>query len=200
VFKQGQMRVRWRLLWAATLGVMCLVRPMWGGPGATGDETVGEEYRQKANFLAMVPNFVEWPGDASAGGPNAFRICVFGTYPFGTELAELTRDATVVGKRVEVKWARRLTELGTCKVVFVSRSESKRYGKVLGALRGMSTLTVGETSDFLDAGGMVALETGKGELQFDVNLEAAGRAQLKISSRLLALARRVTGHAVTTRS
>jgi YfiR/HmsC-like len=190
------MRVRWRLLWAAALGVMCLVRPVRGGTGATGDGTVGEEYRLKANFLVMVPNFVEWPGDASESGTPAFQICVFGTYPFGTQLADLTRGTTVQGKRVKIKWARRLTDLGSCQVVFVSATESKRYGKVLEALRGTSTLTVGETADFLDAGGVIALEMNPDGLQIDVSLQAAEKARLKISSRLLALARRVIDHPV----
>jgi hypothetical protein len=50
---------------------------------------------------------------------------------------------------------------------------------------------VGETPEFLGAGGVVSFSKQRGKLEFDVNLDAAQRAHLKISSRMLALARRV---------
>jgi YfiR/HmsC-like len=157
------------------------------------DDSVSEEYQLKANFLAMAPNFVEWPNNASAGGAKTFQICIFGAFPFGTELAELTRRTTVVGKSVEVRWIRQEMELRSCQIVFVSRSEQKHYKKLLASMRDTSALTVGETPDFVDAGGIVSLEARSGGLEIEVNLEAAQQARLKISARLLALARRVIG-------
>jgi hypothetical protein len=52
-------------------------------------------------------------------------------------------------------------------------------------------LTVGETAEFLDAGGIVTFTMQQETLQFDVNLDGASRVHLKISSHMLALARRV---------
>jgi hypothetical protein len=54
----------------------------------------------------------------------------------------------------------------------------------------MPVLTVGETTDFLDAGGIVNFVFGE-TLQIDINAGAAARAHLKIRSSLDALARRV---------
>jgi hypothetical protein len=82
-------------------------------------------------------------------------------------------------------------ELRTCHIAFVSRSESKRYAKLLQILEGAGVLTVGETDDFLAAGGAITFSFERENLQFEVNLVAADSARLKISSRLLALARRV---------
>jgi hypothetical protein len=114
---------------------------------------------------------------------------VFGKYEFGASLTEVTRGVSVHEKRVEVKWAQRLEELGSCQVLFVSRSEQKRYSEVLEALRGRRVLTVGETPEFLGTGGTVSFLNQRESIEFDVNLGEANKAHLKISSQMLALAR-----------
>jgi hypothetical protein len=150
----------------------------------------------KANFLAKSAAFVEWPLDSPVRSVNTFRWCVYGTFSFGTTLAEMTRDLTFNGKRSEVKWIKKESQLADCQIIFVTRSEGKNYAKVLGAARPGHGLTVGETADFLDAGGMVALFTDGKAPAFEVNLGAVEAAKLKLSSRMLALARRVVNHTV----
>jgi len=162
--------------------------------GVPVQESVSAEYVWKANFLARSASFVDWPAD-SMQTVNAFRWCVFGTFSFGTTLAELTRDIVVNGKKSEVKWIHKEAELVGCQIIFVSRSEEKRYPKVLEAARAGNGLTVGETPNFLDAGGMMALLTDGKSPGFEVNLDAVQLARLKVSSRLLILARRVTNRA-----
>jgi YfiR/HmsC-like len=149
------------------------------------------EYRSKANFLATFPSFVDWPESAFSSTQAPLLICVRGDFSFGTSLAELARGALSHGRRIEVRWVHKDQELRTCHIAFVSRSESKRYAKLLQALDGAGVLTVGETDDFLAAGGAITFSFERETLQFEVNLVAAENARLKISSRLLALARRV---------
>jgi len=167
--------------------------------GAAQDPAANETV-WKANFLAKSAAFIEWPVDSPLHNANAFRWCVYGTFSFGTTLAELTRDLTFEGKRSEVKWIKKESELSGCQIIFVSRSEVKNYVKVLDAARAGRALTVGETADFLDAGGMVALFTDGKAPAFEVNLDAADAAKLKLSSRMLALARRVVNHTVAAKS
>lgn len=59
--------------------------------------------------------------------------------------------------------------------------------------------TVGETQEFLDAGGMLSFFIQGESLGFDVNLGEVNKARLRISSRMLALARRVVNQAVATK-
>lgn len=154
-------------------------------------ESTAAEYRSKANFLTTFPNFVDWPESASPSTQSPFLICVRGDFSFGTSLAELSRGAAPHGRRVEVKWTHNDHELRNCQILFVSRSESKHYAKLLQAVEGAGVLTVGETPDFLAAGGMISFAVEREALKFEVNLVAADNACLKISSRLLVLARRV---------
>jgi len=165
-----------------------------------GQNTTAPEYLAKAHYLANFPSFVEWPPEALPTGKATFLVCVFGDFSFGTSLAESTRGEIVQDRRVEVRWVHKPQELSVCQVVFVSRSEKKNYIRALEAVRGRMILTVGETPEFLDAGGVLSFSGQEGSIQFDVNLDAAKKAQLKISSRLLALARRVLNQTESAKS
>ena len=68
-----------------------------------------------------------------------------------------------------------------------------RWNEYMAAVANERVLTVGETDDFLKAGGAVCFSFERETLQFEVNLAAASGAGLKVSSRLLSLARRVVG-------
>jgi len=149
------------------------------------------EYHAKAHFLSKFPIFIEWPENTLPIAHAPFLICVFGDFSFGTLLAEKTRGTAIHERRVEIRWARKHQELKSCQILFVSRSEQKRYTQVLGAVRGQGVLTVGETAEFLDAGGIVSFTMQQEMLLFDVNLDGASKAHLKISSHMLSLARRV---------
>lgn len=124
-----------------------------------------------------------------------FLICVYGVFPFGTSLAEKTRGTAIHERRVEIRWVRKEQELKSCQILFVSRSERRRYSQVLEAVRTNDVLTVGETAEFLDAGGIVSFTMLQEVLQFDVNLDGANKVRLKISAQMLALARRVVHNA-----
>jgi hypothetical protein len=153
------------------------------------------EYHAKAHFLSKFPIFIEWPKNALPTGNAPFLICIFGDFPFGTSLAEKTRGIAIHEKPIEIRWIHRQPELKSCQILFVSRSEQKRYSEVLEAVRGQGVLTVGETPEFLDAGGIVSFTMQQEMLQFDVNLYEASKARLKISSQMLSLARRIVNRA-----
>jgi YfiR/HmsC-like len=158
------------------------------GPPARAQAT---EHREKANFLAAFPKFIDWPNTAFESGNAPLIICVFGDYLFGSSLAEITRGVLIRGRRSEIRRVRKLEELRSCHILFVSRSEAYHYGKILKAVEGASILTVGETPDFLESGGAIAFLFQGDRLQFAVNLGAAEAAHLKISAAVLALARQV---------
>ena len=165
-----------------------LVAPM---SSSCAQQTTVSEYREKANFLAAFPKFVEWPAGAFPSAEAPLLICIFGNFSFGTSLAELTRGALIRGRQVEIRWVRNEQELRTCHILFVSRSEGKRYAKIFKAILGASVLTVGETPDFMASGGAIDFLIEEDRLQFAVNIGAANNAHLRISSSMLALAHHV---------
>jgi hypothetical protein len=152
------------------------------------------EYQMKAAYLAKIPNFVQWPNREAANTANSsdvIRLCVVGSYAFGTLLAQEGNRAASTGKRMQVQWIHKTVDLRGCQIIFVSRSERSSYERTLNAAKGMNALTVGETDGFLEAGGILELNFENDTLKLHVNLEAAQASQLKLDARLLAMATRV---------
>jgi len=97
------------------------------------------------------------------------------------------------GRRVVVKRFKGLEELEFCHILFISSEMEGRMAEILDRLKGASTLTVSDIDGFARRGGMINFITVENKIQFEINVEAAERAKLQISSHLLRLARIVSG-------
>jgi hypothetical protein len=147
-------------------------------------------YRTEANYLAHFASFVEWPDTAFHDAAAPVSLCLFGNADFGNSLQELTKDVIVRGRKIEVRSVKTVALARGCHILFIGREDARRYEEIVGPLRDLPVLTVGETEDFLDAGGAIKFVFGE-TLQIDLSLKAANRAHLKVRSNLAVLARRV---------
>ena len=147
------------------------------------------EYQLKAAFLYNFTKFIDWPGESVRS--LTFQICVLGQNPFGSELTQLTDGKVIEGHPVQVLIVTNYHLARSCQVVFISASENAHMKEILSALRGRSVLTVGDSQGFVDAGGMIELLVEDERMRFEVNLHAANEARLKISAKLLSLAKAV---------
>ena len=159
--------------------------------GAAGQSGALSEYSQKATVLANLPKFVDWPAVSFPSPDAPFQVCVYGSFRFGTTLAEAVRGQTAHRRRMEVRWVRQDRDLTSCHLLFLSGLDPARITRALEIVHGGATLTVGESDDFLKLGGVVNLVSADGRTYFDVSLESAGQGPLRISSKLLVLARHV---------
>ena len=149
------------------------------------------EYQVKAAFIYNFAKFVEWPAEAFADRNAPLRVCVLGENPFGPELMRVVNGKKIGGHDVVVSSFVEPQLARGCHVLFVSASERGQIAQLLEALRGSSVLTVGETGDFVRRGGIIRFVLDEGKVRFEVNLAAGEKARLKISSKLLTLARSV---------
>ncbi len=154
---------------------------------------IATEYQIKAAFLFNFAKFVEWPPSSFSDASAPLRICVFGRDPFGDELLNITKDKTVNGRRLEVDQGVDLQAARTCQILFIGSSEKRRMKEVLASLSGTSVLTVAENEGFAEQGGMINFVLEKSRVQFEVNRKTAEQAGLKISSKLLSVAKLVVG-------
>ena len=175
-----------------TAAVALLLVCAAGGPSARAQEPPGE-YEVKAVFLLNFAKFVAWPADAFADAHAPLVIGILGDDPFGAGIDEMARGERIGGRAIVVRRLRASHKKPNCHILFVSAAERKRGARVLDLLRGSPVLTVGESGDFVADGGVVRFTKQQYRVGFDVNLDAAARARLKISSRLLTVAGRVDG-------
>jgi hypothetical protein len=149
------------------------------------------EHQVKAAFLYNFANFVEWPAVALGSPDSPLRVCVVGADPFGDALDDAFRDQVIQSRKVEVSRGRTLAAVGRCHIVFLSRSEEPRWPQLLAQLRGTPALTVADGPPLVRQGGMVNFVLEAKRVRFEINRAAAEDAGLRISSKLLALARLV---------
>ena len=162
-------------------------------PAAASQERDAPEYELKAAFLYNFATFVEWPAGSFPGPDSPFTIGVIGQDPFSPSLETTLQGKTVGGRRIEVRRSSDVKELKVCHLLFVPASEGERVPNILEALRGTSILTVGESPGFAAQVGCVNFFIEGKRVKFEINPGAAKRANLKVSSKLLRLARVVEG-------
>jgi hypothetical protein len=151
------------------------------------------ESQIKAGFLFNFTKFVEWPPDAFAGPGVPIVLGIVGDNPVTDLLTETAAGKTVNGRAVIVRRFKEGEDLRSCHIVFVSSSEEKHAPQILGRLKGSQALTVSETSGFAQSGGMINFFIEGNKVRLEINLDAAVRARLRISAKVIAVARLVTG-------
>ena len=158
-----------------------------------GETPEAEEYRVKAAFLYHFAQMVEWPGEAGGDEKKPITLCTIGKDPFGGDL-EVTLQGKLIGSRpLAIRHLKDPGEAEACQLLFVP-GDRKQAAQALAALKDSAVLTVGEGEDFLKQGGMIGFTMDSdNKVRFVINVDAASRARLKISARLLMLAKTVMG-------
>ncbi len=169
---------------AAALALLAALAP------AVRAERVPSEYEVKAVFLYNFAKFVEWPAGAFARTDGAVVLGVFGDDPFGVALDRIARQQNVKGRRIVIRRGRSLEELGHVHVLFVNvPDDASSLPKFIRAASTGHRLVVGDSEYFASRGGAVGFFVEKQRVRFVVNLGAIDRAGLKMSSKLLAIAK-----------
>ena len=157
------------------------------GSGLLADEVI-PEYKVKAAFLYNFTKFVEWPAVRTTEPGRPITIGVLGRNPFGDELANITRGRTVNGRSFAVSAVHTTEEAAAVDLLFVCAGEEARMKAMQESLHDAGVLTVGESPQFLAAGGVINFVIVGDKVRFAVNLAASERAGLKLSAQLLKLA------------
>jgi len=153
------------------------------------------EYQAKAAHLFNFLKFVEWPEDSFADPLAPIVIGVVGEDPFGSALSEMVIGRTVQGRDLVLRKYHVGEDLRGAHLLFIGASERKQLPQILSSLRGSNVLTVADTEGFLEAGGMIQFLNDGEQVRFAINVDAVNGSRLKMSSKLLRLAKFVTGKA-----
>jgi hypothetical protein len=173
------------------LAIACLLLGgVFSGGPLLGEEAEGSlEYPVKAALLVNFAKFAEWPADSPQARAATVSICVLGRDPFGEVLEKAVAGRSVGGRPIVIQRQRDVEGLRTCHVVFIANSESGRLAPILRRLADQPVLTVGEWDGFARLGGVIGLIVEDNFARFEVNLGAAQRSGVVLSSKLLGVAR-----------
>jgi hypothetical protein len=154
-------------------------------PIAQADELdSGREDQMKAAYLFNFAKFVEWPPNAK----GHIHVCFIGAPGVHASLIESTAGKTVGARAIAIDMLQPADSRLGCDVIYV---DAVWETNVLIEAAGNPALTVSDACEFTRHGGIIRLFKHDNRLRFDINLDNARRAGLKISSNLLKLASRV---------
>jgi len=153
-------------------------------PGQTADE-----YQVKAAYMYNFAKFVDWPAEVFDSPAQPLVFCVLGPTPLSRVLGE-----TLAGKMLDRRPLvyRPLTDssqAAKCQVLFIGFPDKSRLRQTLDEVKSFHVLTVGEREDFTAEGGIVRFVMDAGRVRLEFNLDAADDAKLRVSAKLLGLAK-----------
>jgi len=151
-------------------------------------EVAPSEAQLKAAFLLNFPKYVDWPASAFSQPDSPIIVGIFGDDPVAAEFATMSAGKAVDGRPIQLLRVTTPDQCRGCHVLFIHAGEDHKLPEILSAVRGANILTVGESDEFLNQGGMINLARHDRRIQLEVNLDATRQTELKISSKLLALA------------
>ena len=145
------------------------------------------EYSVKANYLVRFAAFVEWPSQSFATSRSPVVICVVGRDPFDGALGRAARAQTAHGRPLTVRRPGTAEAAAGCHILYVGRGG----GGLIPA--GQRPILVVTDANVSSERGMIHFVIDDDRVRFHIDLQAASRSRLSISSRLLNLALSVRG-------
>jgi hypothetical protein len=165
---------------------LALVLCFLSAPAVRADADVAPDVIVKAAFLFNFAKFAEWP---ALGAGTPILVCIVGDDEIAAALVQTVKGQNISGHTLEVWRPHEGTAWRGCNLLFVGGTEVRRSLSGLAAIRSMPVLTVSDGQGFSQAGGIIELYVEAGRIRFAINVDAAERSGVRLSSRLLGLAR-----------
>jgi len=161
---------------------------------AAADAPEVSEGQVKAAFLINFPKYVDWPEGTFPETNSPIVIGVLGETGLDGDLQKMIKGKSVMGHPLVFKRVAAGEELaGGSHVLFIDGATVQRAPDILSKLSAEKVLTVGDSENFLDRGGVIRLAKRDRKIRLEVSLASATQAHLKISSKLLSVADVVLG-------
>jgi len=146
-----------------------------------------EEHQLKAAYLYNFAKFIRWPAPQPSSAPPQLHICLMGAPTIAESLREQTRGKTLESHAIVIHELSTPAETESCQILFLGVSGRKAQG-FLQYSQKLPIVTVGEDEQFIGHGGMIRFYLQDAKLRFAINMDAASRARVTISSALLGVA------------
>jgi hypothetical protein len=168
--------------------VLLLLALLWGLvlAGEATPQSLSEA-QVKAAMVYNFASFTEWP-DPGVGG-RALVVGVLGNDGLAKALRNMGRLGN--GREVDVRTLGEGEGLEHCQLLYFAGISDRAAAATLARVSALPVLTVGEHEHFTQLGGIIRVYPEGSRLRFDVDVSHASAVRLKISSRVLNLARLV---------
>jgi hypothetical protein len=147
------------------------------------------ETEVKIAYLYNFARYVGWPSSAFASDDAPIVICVLGGGSFVGEAKAIIGSRKVGEHGVQVVARPAVGQTGNCHILYIPESASGQHAEVIASLGSRSVFTVSESAGFAQEGGVANFIRENRKIRFEINRKAADKAGLKVSARLLRVAK-----------
>lgn len=148
-----------------------------------------EEYTIKAGLVFNFIKFIDWPTTAFVNDSDPYRLCIFSPKDVSTSFSQLEKHSAK-GRAIKVAMLTELTPITveTCHILYTTETADTQGFLGTRLAPNQPVLTIGETELFARDGGIINFVVVDNRVKFEINTGAARARQLRISSKLSALA------------
>jgi hypothetical protein len=150
--------------------------------------TSADEYEIRAAMLINLTKFVAWPAWKIDVAHPQLLICILGSDSIGPIAEHYAQNQRVEGKPLQVRHISTIEAAMSCNLLYVGVGEQKHVDPFADELTKRAVLTVSENSNATTPKQVIGLPSLNDHVHIDINLGAAQRGGLTISSKLLRLA------------
>jgi len=173
-----------------TIAFLLIILTMLYHPFILADNPV---YKLKAGFIEKFSRFITWPHESGIHDTSKpFIITVLGDNPFEGELQKMfiIDKIKIRHKNVEIKYINDPAEIGECQILFVPECENEILMNILSTVRDKPILLISDTPGYAEKGTHINFYINEdGGLHFEINKHRGTESKVKISSKLLKIAK-----------
>ncbi len=152
--------------------------------------TVSRSFAQiekfKAAYIFNFTRYVDWP---EAYNGTEFIIGIYGNDDkVSSELENISRSKTVIGKSIKVTRSNNLVDLGTCNILFVCGNKTEEIKEIVEKTIDQNVLIVTDKDGTIEEGAAICFVMNSNKLAFEIKMSNAESKGLKVSNTLINLA------------
>jgi hypothetical protein len=150
------------------------------------------QHEVKAEFIERFTRFIDWPESAFASPTAPFVVCVWGQSPLTSQLEQVLSRGRLKSRSVRLLQVESRDRLQPCHILYVASRDRAVIRGIVASTRGKPLLSVGDQPGLAEEGLLINLFLdAEGFVRFEVNLDATRLSGLKVSAKLMRLARLV---------
>jgi len=146
------------------------------------------EHDVQAAYLFNFLRFIRWPETTFPDSLEPVIIGIVGESPIVNRLEKLAEKQSLYTRPLRIRYFKKIDDIYDCHVLYIGSMEKRYQISILNKLDKSSTLTLSDSSNFCDIGGMINFILIDDRVAFRVNLKALKKANLDISAKILRLA------------
>jgi hypothetical protein len=191
-----EQRLPWIARWVGLFGLLFLLQLPVSSVIQQMEPT--NPYRVKAAFIRNFARYVIWPSHVFSDEHSPWKVGILGADPFGDILEKTFKGRKEQERSFEIYRAETLDKLPPCQIIIITYKNAAKRRSTLVELKNRPVLTVGDTPDFLQEGGIICFQVGD-YVTMSVNLDQARSVSLKIQTKMLEVAREVVENGTVVR-